>query len=98
MDCPTLRRVREALDRRGAMKESTILLAAHRAMLDAVIDTFVPWGQRENARATATAIGVGYEPRVERRRRVKPCVPGRTGFEMGSSSRGPNGKPSDISG
>ena len=28
---------------------------------------------------------------------VEPCAPGRSGFEMGSSSGGPGGKPSESS-
>jgi hypothetical protein len=34
---------------------------------------------------------------VSVREGAEPCVPGRTGFEMGSSSGGPGGKPSDSS-
>jgi hypothetical protein len=55
-------------------RESTILLAAHRAMLDAVIEGYVPRGYREAARAAALAVGIGYEPRIARRRRRNDCA------------------------
>jgi hypothetical protein len=44
------------------VKEPMISLACHRAMMDAVMH-YVPHYQRENARAAATAVGVGYEPK-----------------------------------
>jgi hypothetical protein len=44
------------------MKQATIPLAAHIAMLDAVLAYVSPY-QRDNARAAATAVGIGYEPK-----------------------------------
>jgi len=41
-------------------REPKIALACHRAMMDAVMD-YVPIARRGNARAAATAIGVGYD-------------------------------------
>jgi hypothetical protein len=38
---------------------ATVPLAAVRAMLDAM-EAYVPPGQRENARAHALAVGIGY--------------------------------------
>jgi hypothetical protein len=45
------------------MKQATIPLAAHIAMMDAVLEYVSPY-QRENARAAATAVGIGYEQKA----------------------------------
>lgn len=49
------------------MNEPTIPLACFRAMVEAIV-AYVPVYQRENARAAAVAVGIGFEPR--RRPRV----------------------------
>jgi hypothetical protein len=41
------------------LKPATISLAAVRAMLDAM-EAYVPYAQRENARAHALAVSIGY--------------------------------------
>lgn len=45
------------------MKQATIPLATHIAMMETVLEYVLPY-QRENARAAAMAVGIGYEPKA----------------------------------
>ena len=68
----------------SSKRESAISLAAHRAMVDAVM-AYVPMAQRENARAAATAIGIGYDPKALPRSQRRKADEVASGIRTGAS-------------